>query len=348
MRYGYFSEDSREYIITRPDTPRPWVNYLFNDSYHAIISQTAGGFSYCRDPKFNRIHRYERMLSDRPGRYLFLRDEKTMATWSATWQPMMRRYQKFRAVHGLGYTSISSQYFDIATQLTFFVPPEDACEVCLVEITNRSTGYRELKLFPYIDFVAGDAQMEIDYPNIMSLYNRAGYYSDLNAIIAYKQPHPTRQVESYAWFATSEKVHGYDCSRETFLGRYGELVRPQMVLNGACTNSSACGEDMIGLFEQRVTLSPGEKARFVLLTGFIDNDQLPPLPALQKDHETFLPFLPSPAGKEKIQAVISRYLAVEKAEETLQYVKNLWRGKTDTLVIETPDTDVDRMTNLWG
>ena len=148
MNYGKFSPDFNEYIISRPDTPRPWVNYLFNNKYHAIISQTAGGFSYCRDPKYNRIHKYERVYTDRPGRYVYFIDQDTNEKWSATWQPMMKPYQKFEARHGLGYTIISSQYFNIESKLTFFVPLDAAFEICIIDITNCSKHSRQLKIFP--------------------------------------------------------------------------------------------------------------------------------------------------------------------------------------------------------
>lgn len=348
MFYGYFSEDDREYIITQPDTPRPWCNYLFNDQYHAIISQTAGGFSYTRDPKFNRVHRYERMTTDRPGRYLFARDQETGETWSATWQPMRRPYQKFEARHGLGYTIITSRYFDISIKLTFFVPLDAASEVCLVEICNHLPKERRLKIFPFVDLIAGDAQFELDYPNILTLYSRANFHADLNAIIAYKQPHPARPVESYAFFATSEKVSEYDCARESFLGRYGSLEHPEAVMNGACRNTSACGEDMVGVFAHDIKLWPGATASLVLLTGFIDDGDLPPLPALQSSDENFLPPLPTAAGKARIQKLIETFLSFDKALVALRAVKAYWMENTRKLVVKTPDQNFNRMVNLWG
>ena len=348
MSYGHFSEDEKEYIITRPDTPRPWVNYLFNDTYHAIVSQSGGGFSYCRDPKFNRIHRYERMITDRPGRYLFLHDTQSKDVWSANWQPMMKEYQKFETRHGLGYTIITSQYYDIQTSLTFLVPLKGDCELCIVEITNNSQKERQLKAFPYVDLIAGDAQFETDYPNILTLYARADFHPDLNGIIAYKQPHPVRQVESYTYFVTSEKITGYDCAKEDFVGRYGSLEHPATIIKGSCDKTAACGEDVIGVFEHDIKLQPGESTKFVLLTGLIDDDGLPPIPALQDGSEDFLPELPTAAGKEQIQQMIDTFLSEEKAEAELEKVKAYWTKTTTELTVQTPDKDFDRLTNLWG
>lgn len=348
MGYGYFSSDRREYIITRPDTPRPWVNYLFNDKYHALISQTGGGFSYCRDPKYNRVHKYERMLSDRSGRYFFLHDMGNQETWSATWQPMMRPYQKFETRHGLGYTIITTRYFDIETRMIFFVPVNEPCEVCLVEMTNHSLEKKELKTFPFVDFVAGDAQLEIDYPNIMSLYNRATFNSDLNAILAYKQPYPLRQNESCAFFATSAKVAGFDCAREEFLGRYGSLNQPEVVVEGRCRNSIVSGEDMVGVFEHEIALSPGASSSFVLVTGFVDDETLPSLQPSRTEEEDFYPELPSKHCKQKIKEMLDTFLNIEDANRALDSVKTYWHEKTSRLTVKTPDQNFDLMTNIWG
>ena len=348
MKYGQFSDDKREYIINRPDTPRAWVNYLFNNTYHAIISQTGGGFSYCRDPKFNRIHRYERIYTDRPGRYLYLHDLETNKTWSANWQPMKKPFQKFEVRHGLGYTIIISQYHDIETKMTFFVPQNGSFEICIIEIINHSKELRKLKAFPFIDFIAGDAQSEIDYPNILSLYNRADYHKDLNAIIAYKLPHPARPIESYAYFATSAVTQGYDCSKEMFVGRYNSLENPIVIQKGICTNSSVCGEDMVGVFELPITLDPDTATKSVLLSGFIDNEKLPELPQLNGGQEDFLDKLPTSYGKIEIEKVLTTYLNIENAEAEFDNVKSHWKKTTTTMMIETPDENFNVMTNIWG
>lgn len=348
MTYGHFSSDGKEYIITRPDTPRPWVNYLFNDQYHALVSQTGGGFSYCRDPKFNRVHKYERMLSDRPGRYLFLHDASNQKVWSATWQPMMRPYQEYEARHGLGYTIISSRHSEIETWLTFFVPLDAPCEVCLVQITNHSSEPRSLKAFPFVDFVAGDAQLEIDYPNIMSLYNRAMFDSDFNAVIAYKQPHPLRQNESCAFFATSANVFGFDCAKEAFVGRYGSLHHPQVAVEGRCRNSIVNGEDMVGVFEHHISLAPGASSNFVLLTGFVDDTTLSTPQPVQNESEDFYPELPSEYCKENVREIVNAFLNFEDAMQALRRVKGYWDEKTSQLTVKTPDENFDLMTNIWG
>ena len=128
MRYGHFSSDGREYVIDDPRTPRPWFNYLFNRKYHALVSQTGGGFSYYKDPKVNRILRYEHIHTDRPGRYVFLRDEDTGEVWSANWQPLKSKLDSWQCRHGLGYSVISSGYKGIKCELTYFVHVSEPVE----------------------------------------------------------------------------------------------------------------------------------------------------------------------------------------------------------------------------
>ncbi len=347
MSYGHFSSDGREYIITRPDTPRPWVNYLFNHSYHAIVSQTGGGFSYCRDPKFNRVHKYERMVSDRPGRYLYCRDKESGETWSANWQPMMRPFQEFETRHGLGYTVIRSRYFDIEVRMTFFVPLDSPCEVCRVEVKNHSGVSRSLQLFPFVDFVAGDAQLEIDYPNILSLYNRSFFDAEHGAIIAYKQPHPGRELESCAFFASSASVSGFECAREAFLGRYGSLSNPKVVQDGKCSDSTVCGEDMVGVFEHQFEIAANESDTFVLLTGFVDDEAITDTNA-PNAKESFYQSLPSAACKRMIKNMMDEFLSEKQAADELKRIDEYWQQQTSSLVVETPDAEFNRMTNIWG
>lgn len=344
MEYGYFSEDYKEYIITRPDTPRPWVNYLFNDQYHAIVSQTGGGFSYCKDARFNRIHRYERHITDRPGRYLFLHDEHSQQAWSANWQPMRLPYQLYRCHHGLGYTKIVSKYYDILTSLTYLVTLDDPVEIMIVNMKNCGNKNRKLTVFPFIDIVSGDLMIDIAYPNISCLYNRAFFDDNLNAILAFKQPFPQRPVETFTFFASSELVTGYDCHREKFIGHYGTLQSPEILMKGQCLNTTVCGEDMIGVLQHRLTLKPSQEKTFVVVTGFVDNE-------LFRLNETEI-IRGKKVSQEKrnnlIRSFLDKYLSVKAGYEELAKIKKLWLQRLEQFFIETPDTNINTMINIWG
>ena len=150
--YGHFSKDNLEYIITRPDTPRPWTNYLYNKEYCAIVSQTGGGYSFLTDCRVNRITRWQgqNLINDRPGRYIYLRDAQTGNFWSLTWQPVRKDPQSFECRHGLGYTTITSAYEDITGKITYFVPQDDNLEVWLISIKNNTDRVRKLNIMPSI------------------------------------------------------------------------------------------------------------------------------------------------------------------------------------------------------
>ena len=187
MKYGHFSKDGLEYVITTPNTPRPWINYLTNEKYCAIISQTAGGYSFFNDCRKGRITRWkpENWQFDRPGRYIFLKDAKTKDAWSGTYQPM-RKKSSFTCRHGLGYTIISTTRSRINSEITYFVPRNDNCELWLAKITNSSKKTRHLDVFPYAEWLIGDYHQELRYRNIMNLYNRIWYDKENKIILAKK------------------------------------------------------------------------------------------------------------------------------------------------------------------
>lgn len=344
MKYGQFSRDFREYIITRPDTPRPWVNFLFNEQYHAIVSQTGGGFSYCKDARFNRIHRYERHITDRPGRYLFLHDEDSHQIWSANWQPMCFPYQSYKCHHGLGYTKIISEFYNVRTSLTYLVTLDDPVEIMIVKIKNCDNKNRNLLVFPFIDIVSGDFLIEIAHPNISCLYNRAFFDKDINAILAYKEPFTQHPVTTFTFFASSKELKGYDCCKEKFIGHYGTLQSPKVIREGQCLNTNVSGEDMIAVFQHQIALEPAQEETFVVVTGFLDDELFTPREGRKSKEQNV-------SIKERnvlIQSLLSKYLSVSMANEELSKIEKTWNNRLDKIIIKTPDINVNTMVNIWG
>ena len=231
-RYGHFSQDGSEFIITMPITPRPWINYLTTSRYCAIISQCAGGYSFYEDCRTDRILRWspENWHFDRPGRYLYIREPKTAKVWSATYQPLRLKPQVFRCRHGLGYTIIESRYFGICTEITFFVPEDDDCEVWIIRLKNDTRKRRYLEVFPYVEWLLGDYHTELGYRNIMNLYNRIWFDSKSNAIFAKKtaiwQDMNIRSFKGSAFFASSLAVKDYWVRKDEFLGKYNTEEKP--------------------------------------------------------------------------------------------------------------------------
>ena len=321
--YGCFSENGKEFTILRPDTPRPWFNYLSNDIYHAIISHTGGGYSYNKDCKLHRILQYEDHRSDRPGRYLYIKDRQSKKIWSPTWQPLCEPLSSWQATHGFGYTHISATHDDIETNITYFVPRADPCEVWLVKIKNTSTEERRLSLYPYVSFLLGDFYIEQDYKNILLLYNEGYFDKKTNSIVAFKHPTSSRPYETYGFFSSSSAPEGYEIDAEKFLGNYGYLNKPATVVEGTTSNTSVRGKEMVGVFKLGVVLAPGEEKELSLTLGFVED-------------------------KKEVPILSKKYHDLTLAHQELEEVKKYWDQELSSIKIKTPDHEFDVMNNFWG
>ncbi len=337
MKYGHFSADGLEFIITDPVTPTPWINYLTNEKYCAIISQTAGGYSFYRDCRTDRILRWAPDCKnfDRPGRYIYAverttRDarRKTNKTWSLTYQPLRVKPDFFECRHGLGYTSITSKNHRIKSNVTYFVPVDDDCEIWLVTLTNESNQERKLELYPYVEWLIGDYQEELRYRNIMNLYNRIWFDENHQMIFGWKtafwQGMNIKEFKNFGFFASSLDVKGYATRKNEFLGRYNTEEAPEAILKGTFKNSALCsGEDGIGCFKHVVKLEPKQTKEFVVILGETE-------------------------GQAHAQKLIEKYRDLAAAKKALQQTKDLWAKRiAGNVVVKTPDNDFDQMVNVW-
>ncbi len=326
-RYGRFSTEGTEFIITEPNTPRPWINYLTNEQYCAIISQCAGGYSFYKDCRSDRITRWapENWHFDRPGRYLYLKEGKQV--WSATYQPMRVKPDYFQARHGLGYTTIETRYHGIDCSSTFFVPIQDPCEVWLFTLTNRTTRTRRLELFPYVEWLLGDYHLELRYRNILNLYNRVWFDEEHQAIRAKKTAAwgdmDIRPFLFHAFFASSLPVEGYVTLKDAFLGRTSTEERPEMLLDGSFKTVPLCsGEDGIAVVRHRLTLKPKQSVTFSVVMG--------------------------QAASEDVPLLIERYRDLTHTHKELKRVQLLWRERIlENIRVETPDPQFDTIVNVW-
>ena len=325
--YGRFSEDQTEFIMTRPDVPHPWINYLTNEQYCAIISQCAGGYSFYKDCRSDRLTRWspDSWHFDRPGRYLYIKEGKDV--WSATYQPIRTKPDRFEARHGLGYTTIETRVSGIDSSATYFVPVEDPCEVWLFTLTNRTNRTRKLELFPYIEWLLGDYHLELRYRNIMNLYNRIWFDESLKAILAKKTAAwgdlNIQAFSDHVFFASSLPIAGYVTQKDRFLGRYNTEERPEMLFEGTFETVPCCsGEDGIAVFRHQVTLKPKESLTLSIVMG-----QTEP---------------------EDVARLVNRYRQVKEAQQELRRVQATWRTRiVDNIRVETPDREFDQMMNVW-
>jgi len=336
VRFGRFDDDQREYVISQPDTPLPWINYLGSEDYFGIISNTAGGYSFYRDARLRRLsrYRYNNAPLDLGGRYLYLRDQADGQYWSPTWQPTRSDLEDYECRHGLGYTTISSRRAGIRAEITYFVPPGETLEVWRTRITNERVTAARLDLFGTVEFCLWDAQD--DATNFQRNYS-IGEVEVADGVIYHTTEYRERR-DHFAFFACSDGSAGFDTSRDAFLGPYRGWDRPLAVERGATTGSIAHGWQPIGAHQVRLELAPGETREISFVLGYAEN------PADAKFH---------PAGsgtldKRRVRPVITRYFDPATNAEALAAVRRSWDELLGSLHVETGNEHVDRMVNIWN
>jgi cellobiose phosphorylase len=338
MRYGFFDDKRREYVITRPDTPVPWINYLGTDEFFGIISNTAGGYCAYRDARLRRLtrYRYNNVPSDSGGRYLYLRDDATGEYWAPSWQPVRRDLDAYECRHGLSYTAISSSLGGISAQALYFVPPGETLEVWRLRVTNERAEAAEISAFSLAEFALWDAQD--DATNFQRNYSTGEVEVDLSAasgVIYHKTEYRERR-DHFAYFACSEPVAGFDTQREAFLGAYRGFDAPLAVQRGTSGDSVAHGWSPVGSHHVRLTLAPGQTREVIFLLGYWENPRDAKFAA------------PGVINKSLVQPVIDRWLdpaAVEAGFAALQAAADDVLG---ALQVDTPDGDTNRMVNIWN
>ena len=339
MKYGHFDDKNKEFVITRPDTPTPWINYLGCDEYCALMSNTAGGYSFHRDPKDKRItrFRYNNVPVDRPGRYIYLRDEKSGDYWSATWQPVLKSQvtshpsrslrtgksqgYKYECRHGMGYTVIKSKYSGISTETTYFVPLGENMEFWALKVRNDSKKTRKIKLFTYTEFCLWHAEM--DMTDFQYTLNIASCVNEGSLIFHQTGYAPKSGRFGLAYFGASEKIAGYDCDRETFLGQYNSESNPAAVEGGKSFNSIASGGNPIASVSINLTLKPGQSKDIIFMLGVAET-------------------------KEEARQTYKKYLDPNDVYEKLDELKSCWGAYLGHYSAETPDPEVNSMVNIWN
>ncbi len=336
MKFGYFDDALHEYVITQPDTPLPWINYLGTQDYYAIISNTAGGYSFYQDARLRRIsrYRYNNIPTDTNGRYIYIREKKTGEFWSATWQPTRTELDKYTCRHGLGYTTIQSKFLDIEAVTTYFVPKDETLEVWDLTITNHRDKSVSLSLFSFIEFNLWDAMD--DATNFQRNLNIAEVEIE-DQVIYHKTEYRERR-NHFAFFACSEPVSGFDTQRSKFLGPYRGLDRPLVVEQGKASNSIALGWSPVGSHQVELKLAPGKSKRIIFLLGYSENRQ----------DEKFDPPGSQNINKAKVKPVIEKYLQSKNIDQAFNELKDSWQEFLQVCQVNTPDEDTNRMVNLWN
>ncbi len=329
MQYGYFDETAKEYVITRPDTPAPWANYLGSPAYGAIISNNAGGYSFEKSGAHGRIIRYIFNQFDQPGRYIYLRDEESKDYWSASWQPVGKSLEEYKSEchHGTGYTNMVAQYAGIRSEVLYYVPLNKTHEVWRMKVTNESDKPRRLSAFGYCEFT-NDSNYEQDQVNLQyTLFITKTYFKG-NRILQTINENIKSAVDgnentSRFFGLVGSDVTSYNGDKESFLGRYHDYSNPQAVENGACDNTLNYNSNACGALQTKMELAPGESKVFTFVLG-----------------------MKSDAEAEKI---LNGYTDVEKTTEAeLHELITYWHGQLSHLQVKTPSDSFNNMVNTWN
>ncbi|MEN6524562.1 MAG: glycosyl transferase, partial [Anaerolineaceae bacterium] len=338
MRFGYFDDDNCEYVITRPDTPLPWINYLGMDSYFGIISNTAGGYSFYKDARLRRLtrYRYNNAPLDENGRYIYIRDDhsKEIGFWSPTWQPTKTPLDFYECRHGLGYTRITSERAGIHSEIKYFIPVGENLEIWELSIRNNRKEIADLSIFSAIEFCLWDALD--DSTNFQRNYS-IGEVEVEEGVIYHRSEYRERR-DHFAFFACSEPLAGYDTQREDFLGVYRGWDTPQAVKKGKTNNSIAMGWQPIGALHMKVTLQPGETRKIIFLLGYHEN------PVDQK----FDPPGSNRINKTTVKPIIQQFLQAEEVKKAFSGLQVYWRDLLNKLQVNVPDVHTNRMVNIWN
>ena len=333
MQFGHLDDISIEYVITRPDTPRPWSNYLGSLDYGAIITNNAGGYSFYKSALSSRFLRLRSnsVPMDQPGRYFYLRDRETGSYWSSSWQPVGRPLSKYKSTcrHGTAYTVITSRYEGIETESTYFVPLGQAFEYWRLKVTNKSKKERRLSVFTYCE-MASPWSMPNDLSNLQ--YSQFITKATVDQEMLGVAVHPYFKFDPNVlmgchrlWMAlVGAPLAGYETVRERFLGSiYNTYANPQAVIDGKCSNFLAEGGNAIGTLQVEITLQPGETRELIAMLGL---------------------GTPESHGYR----TRSEFGSPERCEAELQKLKAHWHGMLDGLKVQTPDPEFDSMVNVWG
>ena len=320
MKYGYFDNDNREYVITRPDVPAPWTNYLGTEKFCTVISQNAGGYSFYKSPEYNRVTKFRPNATfDRPGHYVYLRDDATGDYWSISWQPVAKSLDeaKYEVRHGLSYSKFACEYNGIAAQKTLFVPIGEDAEIWDVVLKNTTDEVRTISAFSFVEFSFSHIQSD-NQNHQMSLYSAGTSYDD--GVIEYDLYYNTKEKEGYYYLASSFAPDSYDGQRDTFIGAYRDESNPIAVEKGRCSNHVQTCYNHCGSLHKQFTLQPGEEVRFNYILGI---------------------------GKNEGQRLRQKYQDSAAVDAAFAEIKHHWESRCNKFKVTSPNEGLDTMINTW-
>jgi len=339
MQYGHFDDEAREYVVTTPHTPYPWINYLGSEQFFSLISHQGGGYSFYRDARMRRLtrYRYNNIPADAGGRYLYVHDDGDV--WTPTWMPVKADLDHFEARHGLGYTKITGERRGVRVETLVFVPVGENAEVQRVTVTNTSDAPKSLTLFSFVEFCLwnahddqtnyqrnlsiGEVEVEQDAPHGSAIYHKTEY---------------RERRDHYAVFAVNTHADGFDTDRDTFVGAYNSLGEAAVPRAGHSANSVASGWYPIGSHSVHVELAPGESRTLVYVLGYVENP----------DEEKWADDAHQVINKTRAHALTSRFATTEQTDAAFDALVTSWTDLLSTYSVRSGEPKLDRMVNIWN
>ena len=332
MKFGFFNDQGKEYIITSPATPLPWINYLGNENFFSLISNTCGGYIFYKDAKLLRLtrYRYNNVPADTNGRYYFIKHNDTV--WTPAWQPVKTELDSYECRHGLGYSRFISSKNGIEADLTAFVPLHETLEVNRLVLSNHTDSTQSLDLTSYVEFCFWNAVDDsTNFQRNLSL----GEVEICGSEIYHKTEYRERR-NHFAYYTVNEKIDGFDTSRDDFLGVYGSIEHPDCVYEGISKNSISSGGAVIGSHHLKITLAPGESKSLIFLLGYSENPYEDKWEA------------PGIIKKEQAKAAMARFSTDEQVEQALKSLKTYWADLLSKFTMNSSDEKLNRMVNIWN
>jgi len=332
MKYGSFDDANREYVITNPKTPYPWINYLGNEDFFSLTSNTGGGYTFYKDAKFRRLtrYRYNNVPVDDGGKYFYIKDGDTV--WSPTWKPVKTELDFYECRHGMSYTKFIGAKNGIQTEVLQFIPLGFWGEIQKVTLKNTSSELKKIKLFSFIEWCLWNA--EDDMTNFQRNYN-TGEVEIEDSVIYHKTEFKERR-NHYAFYSVNAPIQGYDTDRESFVGLYNGFDAPQVVADGRPKNSEAHGWSPIASHYIEVELQPGEEKEFIFTLGYVEVD-----PHEKWERKAII-------NKKPAKDMIALFDTVDKVQSAFDDLTAYWDNLLDKISIDSGIDKLDRMVNIWN
>ena len=332
MKFGYFDDAKKEYVITTPKTPLPWINYLGCNEFFSLISNTCGGYTFYKDAKLLRLtrYRYNDVPQDVNGKYIYIKDGDTV--WNPGWQPTKTELDNYECRHGIGYSRFTGAKNEISASVLTFVPMKDNCEITQLKLTNTGSVKKEIQLFSYVEWCLWNADDDMkNFQRNLSI----GEVEVIGSTIYHKTEYRERR-NHYAIYSVNTEIDGFDTSRDDFLGAYRGANNPEAVENGHCNNSIASGWSPIASHQINVSLEPGESKSFVFVLGYVENAQ----DEKWESHNII--------NKKPALDMLAKYQSDADVAKAFEELNAYWDNLLSRYTVTSSNDKVDRMVNIWN